>query len=340
MPFYVGLDVSQKETDICVIDGDGRRTWRGKCPSRPESIAGVLRQHAPDAERVGMETGPLSIWLWHGLRNLGVEIDCIHARHAAAVLSLQANKTDANDARGIAQLVRSGWYRKVGVKSFQSCRMRALLSARSQLVSLRTSLSNQIRGLLKAFGVVLGPGRNGAFEAAVLNECPEDDMVRDAITALLAVWRTAGERTKAIDLQLARMARSMETCRRMATVPGVGVITSLTFLTTIDDPSRFERSTDVGAYLGLTPKRCQSGEVDVAGRISKAGDRTARSLLYEAANALLTRVRADSALRQWGLQLVARVGARKAKVAVARKLAIILHRIWLDGTKFVPAPTA
>ncbi len=142
MPLYVGLDVSQKDTEICVIDGDGRRTWRGKCPSRPESIAEVLRQHAPDAAKIGMETGPLSIWLWHGLRALGVPVDCIHARHIAAALSLQVNKTDANDARGIAQVVRSGWYRAVGVKSLQSCRVRALLSARSQLVSMRTSLSN------------------------------------------------------------------------------------------------------------------------------------------------------------------------------------------------------
>jgi transposase len=285
-----------------------------------------------------METGPLAIWLWHSLRDLGVEVDCIHARHAAAVLSLKTNKTDANDARGIAQLVRSGWYREVGVKSLQSCRVRALLTARNQLVAMRTGLSNQIRGLLKTFGVVLGPGKGGSFEAAVLSESPDDGMIRDAIGALLDVWRAAGERKKAVELQLVRLARNVEACRRMSSVPGIGAITALTFVTTIDDPTRFERSTDVGAYLGLTPKRYQSGEVDVAGRISKAGDRSARSLLYEAANAMLTRVRAHSALRQWGLQLAARIGVRKAKIAVARKLAIILHRIWLDGTEFIPAP--
>lgn len=338
MPLYVGLDVSQKDTEVCVIDGDGRRTWRGKCPSRPEAIAEVLRHHAPDAAKIGMETGPLSIWLWHGLRALGVPVDCIHARHIAAALSLQVNKTDANDAHGIAQVVRSGWYRAVGVKSLQSCRVRALLSARGQLVAMRTSLSNQVRGLLKSFGVVLGPGKGGSFEAAVANECPDDPLIRDAIGALMAAWRVAGERKKALELQLVRLARSSDVCRRMASVPGIGAITSLAFVTTIDDPTRFQRSADVGAYLGLTPKRYQSGEVDVAGRISKAGDRAARSLLFEAANALTTRCRTDSALRRWGLQLSARVGARKAKVAVARKLAVILHRIWLDGTLFDPAP--
>jgi transposase len=338
MPLYVGLDVSQRETEICVIDGEGRRAWRGKCPSRPEAIAEVLRRHAPDATKVGMETGPLSIWLWHGLRALGVPIACIHARHIAAALCLQVNKTDANDAHGIAQVVRAGWYRAVGVKSLQSCRIRALLSARGQLVAIRTGLSNQIRGLLKAFGVVLAAGRGGTFEAAVLAECPEDPMVRDAIGALLSAWRVAGERKRELERQLVRLAREHEACRRMATVPGVGAITSLTFVTALDDPARFRHSADVGAFLGLTPKRYQSGEVDVAGRISKAGDRMVRSLLFEAANAVVTRLRKDSALRRWGLQLSARVGARKAKVALARKLAVILHRIWLDGTEFDPEP--
>jgi transposase len=338
MPHYVGLDVSQKETEICVIDGEGHRVWRGKCLSRPGHIAEAVRQHSLDLAKVGMETGPLSIWLWHGLRALGVPVDCIHARHVAAALSLQVNKTDANDAHGIAQVVRSGWYREVGVKSLESCRIRAVLSARGQLVAMRTSLSNQIRGLLKAFGVVLGPGKGGSFEAAVRSGCPDDPLLRDAVGALLAVWRVAGERKKVLELKLVRLARDNEACRRMATVPGIGAITSLTFVTAIDDPRRFRRSTDVSAFLGLTPKRYQSGEVDIAGRISKAGDRSARSLLFEAANALMTRVRKDSVLRQWGLQLSARIGVRKAKVAVARKLAIILHRIWLDGTEFVARP--
>jgi transposase len=338
MTLYAGLDVSQEVTEVCVIDGDGRRIWRGKCPSDPKHIAIVLREHAADAVRIGMETGPLAIWLWHGLRALDVPIDCLHARHVAAALSLQVNKTDMNDAHGIAQVVRSGWYRPVAMKSLQSCRVRTMLSARSELVAIRTKLYNQIRGMLKTFGVVLAPGKGGTFEQAVLAECPQDSMVRSAIHALLEVWRVVGERRRALDVQLVRLARAQEVCRRMATIPGVGAITALTFLTTIDDPRRFSRSTDVGAFLGLTPRRYQSGEVDIAGRISKAGDRMARSLLFEAASALMTRVRRDSVLRSWGLQLMARIGSRKAKVAVARKLAIILHRIWLDGTEFETSP--
>jgi transposase len=211
-----------------------------------------------------------------------------------------------------------------------------VLSARSQLVAMRTSLYNQIRGILKTFGVVLAPGKGATFEA----EVPTEPLVRDAIAALLAAWRVAGERKRALELQLIRLARGSDTCRRMVTVPGVGAITALTFLTTIDDPARFRRSSDVGAFLGLTPRRYQSGEVDLAGRISKAGDRPARSLLFEAANALMTRARHESSLRTWGLKLSAKIGSRRAKTAVARKLAIILHRIWLDGTEFDPAPAA
>lgn len=337
MSKFVGLDVSQKETEICVVDADGRRIWRGKCRTEPKSILVALREHADGAARIGMETGPLSIWLWHELREAGIDVDCIHARRVAAALTLQVNKTDANDAYGIAQVVRSGWYRPVAVKSLASCRVRAILAARGQLVSIRTALSNQIRGLLKTFGVVLASGKGGTFDKMVMSRCPDDAAIRSAIEALLGAWRVAGERQRALDAQLIRLARGTDVCHRMMSVPGVGAVTALTFVTAIDDPKRFGRSGDVGAYLGLTPRRYQSGEVDISGRISKAGDRLMRSLLFEAANTLMTRVKKDSALRRWGLGLMARSGAKKAKVAVARKLAVILHCIWTDGTTFEAA---
>jgi transposase len=189
-------------------------------------------------------------------------------------------------------------------------RLHVLLMREGYVVAIRTKLYNQIRGMLKTFGVVLAPGKGGTFEQAVLAECRHDLLVRSAIHALLEVWRIVGERRRALDLQLMRLARAHEVCRRIATIPGVGAITALTFLTTIDDPRRFSRSTDVGAFLGLTPRRYQSGEVDIAGRISKAGDGMSRSLLFEAASALMTRVRRDSVLRSCGLQLMARIGSR------------------------------
>lgn len=333
---YVGLDVSQQQTFVCVIGEDGRRQWQGKCASTPAAIVAIVQQRAPQAIRVALETGPLSTWLWHGLRDAEVPVVCLHARQVAAALSLQINKTDANDAAGLAQIVRTGWYRPVAVKSLASHRLQTLLAARCKLVTMRTATYNQIRGLLKTFGVVLGPGKGGTFAAQVRAKLPEDPTVREAITALLSVWQTLSTEKVRLERTLQQLARASDICQRLATVPGVGPITSLCFVAAIDDPHRFRRATDVGAYLGLTPTRYQSGEVDHSGGISKSGDRLLRSYLFEAANVVLTRSRTGCAVRSWGLRLAKRSGSRKAKVAVARKLALIMLRIWLDQTVFSP----
>ena len=333
---YVGLDVSQQQTYLCVIDADGGRRWQGKCASTPAAIVAMVREHAPEAVRVALETGPLSTWLWHGLRDAGIPVVCLHARQAAAALSLQINKTDANDAAGLAQIVRTGWYRPVAVRSLDSHRVQTLLAARRKLVAMRTGTSNQIRGLLKTFGIVLGPGKGGTFAVQVGAQMPEDPTVREAITALLAAWTALSIEKAKLDRSLQRLARASRVCERLATVPGVGAITALCFVAAVDDPHRFRRATDLGAYLGLTPTRYQSGDVDRAGSISKNGDRLLRSYLFEAANVVLTRSRSDCAVRSWGLRVAKRSGPRKAKVAVARKLAVIMLRIWLDETTFVP----
>ncbi len=333
---YVGLDVSQQTTYVCVIGEDGRRQWQGKCASTPETIGTLIRERAPRAVQVALETGPLSTWLWHGLHDAGFPVVCLHARQAAAALSLQINKTDTNDAAGLAQIVRTGWYRPVAVKSLNSHRVQALLAARRNLVNMRTATSNQIRGLLKTFGVVLGPSKGATFATAVRTRTPEDPMVREAIGALLTVWQSLSTEKAKLERTLRRLAGASDVCRRLSTIPGVGAITSLCFIATIDQPQRFRRATDVGAYLGLTPTRYQSGQVDRAGSISKSGDRLLRGYLFEAANVILTRSRSQCAVRSWGLRVTRRSGPRKAKVAVARKLAIIMLRIWLDDSSFDP----
>jgi len=336
MEQYVGLDVSQKSTAICVIDGDGQKVWEGACRSTPAAIAKVLRAKAPGAKRIGLETGPLAVWHWHALKQAGFPVDCLHARHAKAALSTQLNKTDANDAHGLAQLVRSGWYRPVEVKSLDSHRLRLLLRARHQLVSARTMLYNQIRGLLKTFGVVLPAGKGSTFVQLVQQRLPEDPSVQLVIEVLLSTWLGIHEQVRQLDRELQRVAREHEICQRWMRVPGIGPITAVAYMTAIDDPTRFRHSKDVGPYLGLTPRRYQSGEVDRSGRISKCGDRLTRSLLFEAAGVILSRSKKPSALKDWGLELAKRSGYGKARVAVARKLAVILHRLWLDGTEFVP----
>jgi transposase len=334
MEQYVGLDVSQKESTVCVIDGDGKRVWQGSCLSTPDAMAEVVRKKAPQAIKVAMETGPLAVWHWHELKAAGVPIVCIHARHAKAALSMQINKTDANDAFGLAQIVRTGWYRPVDMKSMESHKLRLLVAARARLVSMRTGLYSQIRGLLKTFGVVLGPGKGGSFEQLVLRGVPNDRYVKLVIESLLSTWRHLTTELKKFNREIERAARAIPACRRLMTVPGVGSLTSVAYATTVDDPRRFRRSKDLGPYLGLTPRKYQSGEVDRTGSISKCGDRMTRSLLFEAAGVLLFRNRQTSALRDWGLKLSRRAGTRKARVAVARKLAVLLHRLWMNECVF------
>lgn len=338
MTHYAGLDVSVKETAICVIDAGGAVVWQGKVPTGIEAIAEALAHHAPELERAGMETGPVAVWLWHGLRNVKVPLDCIHARRAAAALKLQANKTDRNDARGLAQLVRSGWYEPVPMKSMATHRVRALLVARQQVVGMCTALINKIPGLAKTFGVIVAPGKGGSFDRAVRAGLPDDPLVRNLLESLLATLAVLRDQRRVFDRQLARIARESETCRRLTGAPGVGPLTAIAFAAAVEDPSRFRRASDVGAYLGLTPRRYQSGEVDIGGRISKCGDRLTRSLLFEAASVILYRTRGNLGLRDWALRLAMRSGSWKARVALARKLAVILFRMMRDGTSFEPRP--
>lgn len=334
MEQYVGLDVSQKETAICVVDGEGKRVWQGACGSTPEAIAELVRKRAPQAVKVAMETGPLAVWHWHELKAAGLPVVCIHARHAKAALSMQINKTDANDAFGLAQIVRTGWYRPVDMKSMESHKLRLLLVGRARLVSMRTALYSQIRGLLKTFGVVLTGGKGGSFERLVLRGTPRDHHVEVVIESLLSTWRYLGTEVKKLNREVERAARTNPACRRLMTVPGVGCLTSVAYASTVDEPHRFRRAKDLGPYLGLTPRKYQSGEVDHTGSISKCGDRMTRSLLFDAATVLLFRNKQSSALKNWGLKLARRAGTRKARVAVARKLAVLLHRLWTDQCVF------
>jgi transposase len=334
MPTFAGLDVSQARTTVCIVDERGLVTWRGSCATLPAAIAQTLAAQASSLERVGLESGPLAPWLVHELRALELPVVCLDARHARAALSVQINKSDANDADGLAQIVRTGWYREVKVKSIESHLVRATLGVRKQLVGMRTEMINQIRGLMKIFGLILPKGSGARFEASVRARCAEKAEVGVVVEPLLAAWRTLDDQVAALERQLVRRARRHEACHRLMTVPGVGPLTALAFVTTVDDPTRFRRSSSVGAYLGLTPRRHQSGERDVSGRISKCGDRLTRSYLYEAANVLLTRVERWSFLKAWTFRLAKRSGAKKAKVALARKLAALLHRLWRDGTTF------
>jgi transposase len=313
MDEYIGLDVSLKETAISVRR-DGERVWRGKCPSDPRLLAEVIRKRAPKAKRVVFETGPLSVWFYHALSAEGLPAICIDARRAKAALDMALNKTDANDADGLAQLAEVGFYREVRVKGYDSMLTRTLVAARTRLVQITVDLSNQIRGLMKTFGLVVPPSKGGRFEANVRRLLADHD-----------------------GLAGARRSRS---CQLLMTIPGVGAVTATAFTTAIEDPANFKRSRSVGAWLGLTTRRYQSGEVDYDGHISRRGDAHLRGLLYEAATVILTRTQAESSLRVWGLKLREKIGFKRAAVAVARKLAVVMHAMLKSDAAFDRAASA
>jgi transposase len=334
MSEYIGLDVSLKETAISVRRG-GKRIWRGKCPSDPSLVAEVLRKRAPAAELVIFETGPLSVWFYHALRAEGLPAICIDARHAKAALDMAPNKTDANDADGLAHLAEVGFFREVRVKGFDSMLIRTLVTARRQLVRITTALSNQIRGLMKTFGLVVPAGKGSNFERNARRLLTDHPGLSEIMLPLLEAWRTTRQQSVELGRQLVAQARKGKAYQILMSIPGVGAITATAFVTAIENPDNFRRSRSVGAWLGLTTRRYQSGAVDYDGHISRRGDRHVRSLLYEAAMVILTRSLADSDLRTWGLKLKERIGFKRAAVAVARKLAVIMHAMLRADASFV-----
>lgn len=334
MNAYVGLDVSQKNTAICIVDQNGTKLCQSMVRTCPLTICEFLVTGGFDKAKIGMETGPLAVWLYHSLRDRGLDIDCIHARHVHAALSMQLNKTDQNDAFGIARLVQSGWYRPTHVKSLDCHQIRLTLTAREKLVRIKVTLVNQIRGLLKTFGVVLPMGRNSVFERAVLDASPSITAVKPVVLMLIQTWRDVSKQIRELDKQLASYAKNDSVCTILKSIPGVGTLTAVSFKTAVDDPVRFRSVNDVGAFLGLTPKKYQSGEVDRNGGISKHGSRQTRSLLYEAASCLLTRYGKDTTLARWGERLRQKLGFKNAVVAVARKLSALMLSMWKSGEFF------
>ena len=334
MEHYVGLDVSLHQTAVCVVDQSGKIIREAMILSDPDAIATFIEANTTNVVRIGLESGSTSTWLWTEPDRMGLPVICIDARHAKAALKMQINKSDRNDAVGIARIMQTGWYREVRVKHLDSHAIKALLVGRALLVKIKRDLENQIRGLLKNLGLVIGRGRRGPLVASARELIEGKPQLQAVIEPLLKARETVTQQIGDLDRKVMRLARSDDQACRFMTTPGVGPITALCFLATIDDPTRFNKSRNVGAYVGLTSRRFASGEIDWTGRISKCGDKLLRTYLFEAANALLTRNAKWSALKAWGMRIAKRSSMRKAKVAVARKLAVVLHRMSIDGTEF------
>jgi len=337
MECFAGLDVSLRSCALCVVDGKGKVLLERDLPCEVGDIAACLAGFPHPVARVGFEAGTMSQHLFHGLTGEGFDVVCMEARQVNAALSAMRNKTDRNDARGIAQVLRTGWFSPVHMKSREAHGQRALLSARKALLNKMIDLANEVRGLLKVFGLRLPKSvKHGSFDGIVRPMIEADDVLAHALVPLLDARLGLYQHFLELDRRVKRAASRDEVCMRMMTVPGVGPIAALTFKAAVDDPARFKRSRTVAAHFGLTPRRYQSGEHDNPGHISRAGDRDVRATLYAAANALLMRTMAGSQIKSWGMRLMRTKGRRRAVVAVARKLAVLLHRMWADGTEFRP----
>ena len=319
---------------ICVVDETGRVCREAKVPSHPHDLAGVLTDPAHPLDRVGLEAGPLSQWLFSGLAERDVPVVCIETRHAKAFLKAQLNKSDRNDARGIAQMMRVNLFRPVHVKTLRSQHRRVLLSARKLLQDKAIAIENDIRELLRNFGLRVGSVGAGGFDARVRELVDGQPELEEIMIPLLAARHALRSRFAELHRKVLAVVKPDRVCRQLMTIPGVGPVVALAFTATIDVPARFRNARSVGAAFGLTPILHQSGESSRVGRVSLCGDAMMRSLLYEAAQVLLTRVTKWSWLKAWAMAVAKRRGQRRAIVALARRLAVIMHRMWRDGTDF------
>ena len=334
MEYYAAIDVSLELSSVCVVDGTGKIVREAKVASEPEALAAWFNDSGFEFTRIGLEAGPLSQWLHAGLTAAGFPAILIETRHVKAALKAMTVKTDRNDARGMAQLMRMGWFRPVHVKTLPAQEIRALLTGRKLLLGKLQDVELGIRGLLRGFGLKVGQVSKGRYEARIRELVMGHPMLEPVAAAMLQARASLRAEYGKLHRMLLHIVRDDAVCRRLMTVPGVGPVVAVTYKTAIDDPTRFRKSRDLGPYFGLTPSKYQSGEVDWTGRITKVGDAMVRTALFEAANVMLSRVTRFSTLKAWALRVAKLRGVKRAKVALARKLAVVLHRMWVDATDF------
>jgi len=334
MDLFAALDVSLEKTAICVLDRDGDVVLEVAVRSEPQEIAALLMPYAASLCSIGLEAGPLSEWLVRGLAEHQLTATLMETRHVRAALSAMIAKTDRNDARGMATLLRTGWFRPVHVKTMEAREQRALLTARSTLVRRLRDVENSVRGLLRGFGLRAPRLLRGGWDLAIRDLIAGHPALPGIIEPLLQVRAALRDQLAPVDRQIRSATKANPVCHRLMSIPGVGPIVALTFRAAVDQPERFRSSKSVGACFGLTPRRHQSGETDRSGPISKAGDASVRVALFSAAHVMMTRAAAWSSVKAWAMGVARRRGAKRAKVALARKLAVIMHRMWIDGTVF------
>jgi transposase len=338
MQHYIGLDVSIKTTSVCVKDAKGDAIREVELPTDSQYISAFLQGLGVEIEAIGLETGPVSRQLVEDFQNMGYNVKCLDARQASAFLKVKSSKNDRNDARTLAELIRMGTLTSIHHKSNDSVEIKTILKARNTLIEQRTEIKNTIRGLLKFNGVKLtiGSVKVDSFVEAVRDSIKElPDLIKMAFEGLLKNLQGLDLRISELDETVALLEKKhREVVSRLKTMDGVGVITALAFVGEIDDPKRFKDGRSVGAYIGCVPTLYESGETSVKGHITKKGPTYLRSLLHEAATVALTRTKKWSYLKKWAADLARKKGAKKAIVALERKMAIILWRMWTDKKAF------
>ena len=325
MSYYAGIDVSLEQSSVCVLDGEGKIIREAKVASEPEALIAWFGSLGLAMTRIGLEAGPLSQWLFAAMKQAGLPVELLETRHVRNAFKTMPVKTDRKDARGIAELMRMGWFRPVHCKSISAQETRAILTTRTLIEAKLRDVEMSLRGVLRGFGLKVGKTTPTNFAERIKELVSEHSNLQVIADALLAVREVLLREFRSFEKRVRTMARHDERARLLMTTTGVGAVISLTYAAAIDDPARFKSSKQVGAHYGITPKRYQSGEIDYTGRISKIGDKSVRTALYQAAHIILTRPVKASALKSWAMQLAKRIGMAKAKVALARKLAVILH---------------
>ncbi|MCP5505845.1 MAG: IS110 family transposase [Chlamydiales bacterium] len=329
MKHYIGLDISKKETAVCMIDEQGKVLHEKMVITDPDTIYDTIKGFGNyEIDTVGLESGSWSYWMEEELISRGLPALTCDARKIATFLSLKINKTDKNDARGIAECLRVGCISTIAPKSKRHLGLSVLLKSRKQLVMGKVDLQMAIRGLIKPFGKMMNPHQGKAFIESVLKNIKElPETAREGIEAMIECFKKLTEEIKRLDKQITKLAGEIPETKRLMSIPGIGMVTALTYYTEIGNPKRFKKSKDVGAYIGLTPRQYSSGETERLGRISKKGPPMIRSLLVEAGIVILTRSSKWSKLKAWGHKIEKKHGRKKAAVALGRKLAVIMHQL-------------
>lgn len=333
MDFYIGLDVSLATTAICAVSTQGKVLKETTAASEPEELVRALRSLPGTVVAVGLEAGPLSQWLHRALVDAGFDAVLMETRQVKGALQAMPIKTDRRDAEGIARLLHMGWFRSVHSKSMSAQEMRALLSSRKAIQQAMLNIEGSIRGILRNFGMKMGQVAKGRYEARVRELVAGNAMLEAAARPILTVRSVLRQELAGLEKVLRNHAKTDPVCRQLMTMPGVGALVALTFKSSIDDPDRFRSSRDVGPWAGLTPRRQQSGERDIVSQITKAGDIGLRTALFQAATVMLSRGKPNW-LGAWAWNLAKGRGKKRATVALARRIGVVLHRMWRDGTEF------